>query len=125
MKYDYPDQSGQWLPPNLKAGDKAAMIMLSVIWWDKNGKAFKDLEYGRVPWTGFSLDPFLTGSGVSEKASDVGGFEKSMLRMAAEHSDDDRSFVKEMLPGARANPEAKKRSIFSRAGRWIVDLFRF
>lgn len=120
MKVDYPDQSGQWLPPNLKAGDTAAMIMISVIWWDKNGKAFKDLEYGRVPWNGFDLHPFLTGPGVTSKG--MSGFERVLDGMVDEESDDEMYMGKERLPVAWTRP--KNRSIFSRAGRWVLNLLR-
>ena len=120
MLVDYPDQSGQWLPPNLKAGDTAAMIMCSIIWWDKNGKAFKDLEYGRVPWNDFDLNAFLTGPGVQGKG--VSAFEKTLDDIARYGDDDDGYIEKGMLPVAWSRP--KKRSIFSKAGRWVLSLFR-
>ena len=66
--------------------------MCSIIWWDKNGKAFKDLEYGRLTWDTFSLDPFLTANGVGEK-DNVSGFEKTLFDMSSEDSDSTRSFA--------------------------------
>lgn len=47
------------LPPGAKAGDTVQMIMLSVLWWNADEKIIKELEYGRLVWENFTLDPFF------------------------------------------------------------------
>jgi hypothetical protein len=119
MKNDYPDNSGRHLPPNLKAGDSVGMIISSIIWWDKTGKVVKDLEYGRVTWDTFSIDPWDKRVN-SSLASYPSRFEKDHYRL--ESSDDECSYTKEVLPGFK--DELRKRSIFTRARYWIARIFR-
>lgn len=58
LKSDPPPGAADNLPPGAKAGDTVQMIMLSVIWWNEDGKIQKEIEYGRLTWPGFTLDAY-------------------------------------------------------------------
>lgn len=55
---DPPEEMRSSLPPGIKAGDTAGMIMCSLIWWNAEGKVCKELEYGRLTWEGFDITAF-------------------------------------------------------------------
>ncbi|KAL5345656.1 hypothetical protein ACLOAV_009410 [Pseudogymnoascus australis] len=44
--------------PGIKNGDTAGIIMMSVIWWNEEGKVKRDLEYGKLLWPGLDIDDF-------------------------------------------------------------------
>ncbi|KAG8528551.1 uncharacterized protein KY384_007469 [Bacidia gigantensis] len=52
---DPPPGPDKNLPPGAKAGDMVGMIMLSVLWWNNEGKVNRELEYGRLTWDTFDL----------------------------------------------------------------------
>lgn len=58
LAVDPPESAKPGLPPGIKKGDTAGMIMLSTIWWDEEGKVKRDLEYGKLVWPGFDIDAF-------------------------------------------------------------------
>ena len=55
---DPPEQAKSNLPPGIKAGDSAGMVMLTALWWNTEGKVTKELEYGRLTWEGFDISAF-------------------------------------------------------------------
>lgn len=60
LAVDPPEEAKANLPPGIKKGDSAAMIMSSQIWWDNEGKVERDLEYGRLTWPEFDIAQFET-----------------------------------------------------------------
>ncbi|KAK3175489.1 hypothetical protein K4F52_010221, partial [Lecanicillium sp. MT-2017a] len=46
LAVDPPDAARKNLPPGMKKGDRTGMIMLSTLWWNEEGKVYRDLEYG-------------------------------------------------------------------------------
>lgn len=58
LAVDPPEEAKKNLPPGIKKGDTSGMIMLSTIWWNKEGKVFRELEYGRLIWDNFDIDKF-------------------------------------------------------------------
>ncbi|ELR05359.1 hypothetical protein VC83_09278 [Pseudogymnoascus destructans] len=60
LAVDPPEEAKPGLPPGIKKGDTAGMIMLSTIWWNEEGKVKRDLEYGKLVWPGFDIDAFKT-----------------------------------------------------------------
>ena len=58
LKAHPPPEVMQHLPEGSKPGDSLAMVNIGVHWWDEEGKIARELEYGRITWKGFSLDPF-------------------------------------------------------------------
>ncbi|KAK3177679.1 hypothetical protein K4F52_009584 [Lecanicillium sp. MT-2017a] len=58
LAVDPPPAAAKNLPPGIKKGDRSGMIMLSTIWWNEEGKVFRELEYGRLIWEGFNIDDF-------------------------------------------------------------------
>ncbi|OBT74757.1 hypothetical protein VF21_06637 [Pseudogymnoascus sp. 05NY08] len=60
LAVDPPEAAKPGLPPGIKKGDTAGMIMLSTIWWNEEGKVKRDLEYGKLVWPGFDIDAFKT-----------------------------------------------------------------
>ena len=59
LTMDPPEGPARNLPPGAKKGDYVAMIMLSTLWWNEDGKVTRELEYGRLIWNDFALEPFL------------------------------------------------------------------
>ncbi|KAG9244818.1 hypothetical protein BJ878DRAFT_479793 [Calycina marina] len=49
--------------PGVKVGDKVGMINASCIWWNKEGKVYRELEYGRVTWPDFDINHFTSFAG--------------------------------------------------------------
>ena len=72
---DPPPGPARNLPAGAKKGDYVAMIMLSTIWWTKEGKVSKELEYGRLIWQDFELEPFV------RKGKKTAGVKNSYLGM--------------------------------------------
>ncbi|KFY92902.1 hypothetical protein V498_04676 [Pseudogymnoascus sp. VKM F-4517 (FW-2822)] len=58
LAVDPPESAKPGLPPGIKKGDTAGMIMTSLIWWNKDGKVMRDLEYGKLTWPDFDIDAF-------------------------------------------------------------------
>lgn len=58
LKADPPEAAKPNLPPGAKKGDKAGMINIAVLWWDRAGKITHELEYGRLTWEGFDITAF-------------------------------------------------------------------
>ncbi|RFU24732.1 hypothetical protein B7463_g11606, partial [Scytalidium lignicola] len=60
LAVDPPPEAAENLPPGIKKGDTTGMIMLSAIWWNEEGKVYRELEYGRLIWDDFDIDTFKT-----------------------------------------------------------------
>ncbi|OBT63428.1 hypothetical protein VE03_07156 [Pseudogymnoascus sp. 23342-1-I1] len=58
LAVDPPESAKPGLPPGIKKGESAAMIMTSLIWWNEEGKVKRDLEYGKLTWPGFDITAF-------------------------------------------------------------------
>ncbi|KFY26692.1 hypothetical protein V493_03936 [Pseudogymnoascus sp. VKM F-4281 (FW-2241)] len=58
LAVDPPESAKPGLPPGIKKGDTSAMIMMSVIWWNAEGKVTRELEYGKLIWPDFDIDNF-------------------------------------------------------------------
>ncbi|KFZ12972.1 hypothetical protein V502_06832 [Pseudogymnoascus sp. VKM F-4520 (FW-2644)] len=58
LAVDPPEEAKPGLPPGIKKGDTAGMIMTSLIWWNEAGKVKRDLEYGKLTWPGFDINAF-------------------------------------------------------------------
>ncbi|CAG7916288.1 unnamed protein product [Penicillium olsonii] len=58
LKVDPPEVAKPNLPPGIKKGDSSGMIMCSTIWWNKEGKIARELEYGKLLWDGFDINDF-------------------------------------------------------------------
>lgn len=58
LAVDPPPEAAKNLPPGIKKGDSSGMIMLSTIWWNEDGLVERDLEYGRIIWDHFDIEPF-------------------------------------------------------------------
>ncbi|KFY33234.1 hypothetical protein V494_07795 [Pseudogymnoascus sp. VKM F-4513 (FW-928)] len=60
LKVDPPEEAKAGLPPGIKKGDSTGMVMLSAVWWNKEGKVTRELEYGRLMWPNFYSNVFNT-----------------------------------------------------------------
>ncbi|RDL40353.1 Uncharacterized protein BP5553_00332 [Venustampulla echinocandica] len=58
LAIDPPEEAKPNLPPGIKKGERAGMIMMSVIWWNQHGKIIRELEYGKLTWPGFDINAF-------------------------------------------------------------------
>ncbi|KFY12460.1 hypothetical protein V492_03865 [Pseudogymnoascus sp. VKM F-4246] len=60
LKVDPPEEAKAGLPPGIKKGDSTGMVMLPAVWWNKEGKVTRELEYGRLMWPNFDSNVFNT-----------------------------------------------------------------
>ncbi|KFY19075.1 hypothetical protein V491_04604 [Pseudogymnoascus sp. VKM F-3775] len=60
LAVDPPESAKPGLPPGIKKGDSAAMVMTSLIWWNEEGLVIRDLEYGKLTWPDFDIAQFET-----------------------------------------------------------------
>ncbi|RDL39996.1 Uncharacterized protein BP5553_04336 [Venustampulla echinocandica] len=58
LAVDPPEAAKPGLPPGIKKGDTSGMIMMSVIWWNEEGKIYRELEYGRLLYPDFDIDAY-------------------------------------------------------------------
>ncbi|KFY28196.1 hypothetical protein V491_00571, partial [Pseudogymnoascus sp. VKM F-3775] len=58
LAVDPPEEAKPYLHPGMKKGDSASMIMTSLIWWNLEGKIYRDLEYGQLTWSDFDINQF-------------------------------------------------------------------
>ena len=78
LTVDPPPAVAPTLPPGAKAGDHVAMIVLSTFWWNGKGKVTRELQYGRLVWEDFSLEPFLKGRKTGDEKKSYFGLESGL-----------------------------------------------